>query len=590
MKKGLRPILALLIVMTMCVGILAACGNQDGGTTTPPASDTGTSTDSGSTDSAAPAGGGDSGDLEYYEVVIFRDYDTAEAMSFYDQNIYANYIKEHFNMGWTEIQFPGDIDEFLSTRLAGGDYPDLVNPRGTQMLRAYAEAGALVNLGELFAEHAPNVLSRHEENLNFWKALSGMNDGQIWAMTFWEPNQLGTRGGPEIEFVIRSDILEQQGFPEIRSEEDIYNIISQGVADNPTTNGQPTIAFSHPLNAWGTNGLQCITYSYNMGRLSHRTFNRGMVWDPDIELFIDVTSDHSYRDGLAFYNKLWRDGLYDRDAVTDDWDEFEQKMREGRILSAYFFVWPWDYDFNPTLQQAGSDLRYVPVTAQLTSQIERNETKVYPVNSGEAWSTITITQNAKYPERLAELFNWQASEEGMLLAGWGREGEEYTVEGNKRVPTAEFFDRWDNDPTYRHILFPPAEFGFYLGLDPNGQSYRISHDMEVLNKSLDPIVRDVWGQYGWANAFEMYHNNFFNMDDTQLVGLKTAAPSFSDDQNRDWERMDQATHDATMALITASSEAEFDRIFDDMQARRFELGLADFLDLWNAEYKQISGR
>jgi len=314
-----------------------------------------------------------------------------------------------------------------------------------------------------------------------------------------------------------------------------------------------------------------------------------MIWDPDVNEFIDVTSDHGYRQGLEFFNRLWRDGLYDRDAVTDDWDEFEQKMREGRILGAYFFVWPWDYDFNPTLDGNGSDLRYVPITAQLSSQIERNETKIYPVNSGEVWSSIAITQNARFPERLAELFNWQASEEGMVLAGWGREGVEYTVEGNKRVPTAEFYDKWENDPTYRFILFPPAEFGFFLGLDPNGQSYRISHDVDVLSRNLDPVVREVWGQYGWANAFEMYHNNFFTMDDTALVGLKTAVPSFSDDQNRDWERMDTATHDGTMALITASSEADFNRIYDEMQARRMELGLADFLTLWNAEYKQLAG-
>jgi len=585
MKKNLRSILAILIIVTMCTALLAACGNQGSDTPASPPAEPGTSTpgttDPGTTDP------GSSEELEYYEITIIRDYDTSEAMSFYDQSIVANYLKDNFNMGWNEVHFAGDVTEFLMLQLAGGDYPDMINPRSTPVLSAFAQAGALLNMGELFAEHAPNVLSRHADKIPVWKAMTGMNDDQIWAMTFWEPNQNGTGGGPMLEFVIRSDILEQQGYPEIKSEDDIYNIINQGLADNPTTNGQPTIAFSHPLNAWGTSGLQCITYSYNMGRLSHLTFNRGMIWDPDINSFIDVTTDHGYHDGLAFYNRLWRDGLYDRDAVTDDWDEFEQKMREGRILSAYFFVWPWDYDFNPTLTAAGSDLRYVPVTAQLNSQIERNEKKIYPQNSGEVWSSIAITKNAKYPERLAELFNWQASEEGMLLSGWGREGVEYTVEGGRRVATPEFFDKWDNDPNYRHTLFVPAEFGFFLGIDANGQSYRISHDTDVLNRSLDPIVRNAWGQYGWNNAFDMYNKNFFTMDESQLVGLKTAVPSFSDDQHRNWERMDTATHDATMALITASSESAFDQIYTDMQARRMELGLGDFLELWNAEYKAL---
>jgi hypothetical protein len=85
----------------------------------------------------------------------------------------------------------------------------------------------------------------------------------------------------------------------------------------------------------------------------------------------------------------------------------------------------------------------------------------------------------------------------------------------------------------------------------------------------------------------MYNNNFFTMDETQLVGLKTAVPSLSDDQHRDWERIDSATHDFTMQLVTATSEEAFNQTYETMQARRAELGHADFLELWNAEYKEL---
>ena len=531
-------------------------------------------------------------DRGFIELVLLRDHDTSERDGFMEDQHVRQYILERFNIGFRETHFSGDMQEWLMLRLAGGDFPDLINPRQANILQAYAEAGALINMGELFAEHAPTVLERHAERLPVWRAMSGMNDDQIWAMTFWEPNLTGTNSGPHLQWLIRSDILEQQGFPTIRDENDIFRIIQQGLADNPYTNGRPTVGFSHPMQAWGTDGLRTLTYTYDMGRLNHTTANHGMVFDFEANEFIDVTTDHAYRNGLEFFNRMWREGLFDRDSITDGWEDFEAKMREGRALAAYFLVWPWDYDFNPALAAAGADFRYVPITAQLSSQIERGERMIYPQRAGEVWSSVAITTNAQDPVRLAELFEWQASDEGMIMMGWGREGYEFDVVNGRRVANEYFFERSENDPNYPHnILFGPSEFGFFLGVDGNGQSFRITHDPDVVARTVDPIVRNVWAQMGWANSFEMYNNNFFDFDETTYhIGLKRSMPSFSSAQLRDWERMSTATHDFTMRLVTASSDAEFDSIFEELLTRRRELGINEFLEQWNTEYRELNAR
>ena len=528
------------------------------------------------------------GDDEYYELMFLRDYDVAEREQNADKSVFRNYVKEKFNIGWREIHFAGDMQERLMLDLAGGNYPDIINPRYTNVLKAYAEAGALLNLGELLEKYGPNVLKRHAERLPVWKAMSGTNDGNIWVMTMWQPDLVGARSLPELQWLIRSDILEQQGYPQILDENDLYEVLRRGLADNPTTNGRPTVAFSQPLNSWGTNGLQCITYTYNMGRSSHMTFNRGTVFDFDANEFIDVTLDHSYRNGLEFFNRLWRNGLYDRDAVTDGWDEFEAKMREGRALAAFFYVWPWNYDFNPNLQLNNAPYRYVPFAMQLSSQRERKETMIYPQSAGEVWSSIAITKNAKNPERIAKLLNWQASDEGMILAGWGREGVEYTIVNGRRVPTEEYFYRTENDPNYGYELYAPSEFGFYLGVDNNGQSFRITNDAYVTNRTLDPIVKNVWAQYGWTSSYDMYfQNKNFVMDTNHQIDLKAAVPTLTPELHRNWEIIDADTHDFTMRLITAASPEAFNQIFKDMLARRAELGQGEIVRLWNAEYKEM---
>ena len=585
--KNLKKLFAVLFTCMVAAMLLSACSSgddaQDGGGNVAAESNVGNNAGTGT-----PAGQ----DREFIELVFLREHDTSESEAFWDQQPVRQYILERFNIGFREIHFSGDMQEWLMLRLAGGDFPDIINPRQANILNAYAEAGALINMGELFAEHAPNVLARHADRLPVWRAMSGMNDDQIWAMTFWEPNLTGTNSGPHLQWLIRSDILEQQGFPTIRDENDIFRILQQGLADNPYTNGQPTVGFSHPLQAWGTDGLRTLTYTYDMGRLTHTTANHGMVFDFDAGMFIDITTDHAYRNGLEFFNRLWREGLFDRDSITDGWEEFEQKMREGRALAAYFLVWPWDYDFNPALANAGADFRYVPIAAQLSSQIERGERMIYPQRAGDVWSSVAITTNAQDPARIAELFNWQASDEGMIMMGWGREGYEFEVVNGRRVATEYFFDRSMNDPNYPHnILFGPGEFGFFLGVDDNGQSFRITHDSDVVARTVDPIVRNAWAQMGWANSYEMFNNNLFDFDETSYhIGLKRSMPSFSSAQMRDWERMNTATHDATMRLVTASSDDDFNRIFEELLDTRRGLGINEFLEQWNAEYRELSAR
>jgi hypothetical protein len=245
-------------------------------------------------------------------------------------------------------------------------------------------------------------------------------------------------------------------------------------------------------------------------------------------------------------------------------------------------------EWNKELEKADAPFRYIPYPAQLTSQREHNEEKVYTQNSGEVWSSTCITKNAKYPERIAKLMNWQASEEGMILLGWGREGVEYTIENGKRVATPQYFEKLKSDPGYVFELGGPSEFGFYLGIDANGQSYDINHDADVAMKIVDPIVKEVWAKYGWSNTYDMYYKNKnFVMNDTEQVDLKNGVPTLSDDQHKNWEKIDAATHDFTMQLITAESPEAFNKIFDDMQKRRAELGHGEILEIWNKEYKEL---
>ena len=524
---------------------------------------------------------------EYYELTLLWGNDPAKYEEYRDVNSYRQYLKDHFNFGYNLVMVPGDMKEKLTLMLAGGDYPDIVSFQYTDIFKAYVEAGALLEFGPLMEQYAPNTRERCANFIPYWKAMSGMDDGKIWGYTGFYPYYAAGVSSQWNEWIIRSDILEQQGYPVIKDENDLYEVLAKGLTDNPKTGDFDTVGFAQPLASWGTNGLQCITYSYNLGRLSHDTFRYGMVYDYGQSKFIDVTSDYSYKDGLAFINKLWNSGLYDRDAVTDDYNAYSEKMSQGRVLSGFFYIWDM-YNWNVALAAAGKDYRYVPIPFMLASQKAHGERKVYPEPAPNVWCSFGITKNAKYPERIMEVINWQHSEEGMIFSGWGEEGVNYTVENGLRVPTESFLKNIQDpdNPDFGFTFGGIPDFGGFNGIDANGQSYYIYNDADLAMKDQDPKILEIFQKYGFNNYFELYNNNpNFGYAIEGTIDLKTTM-ALTDDQAKAWEKIDAATHDYTMKLITAPSEEAFNAIFAEMQARRNELGQQELIAQWNKEYPE----
>ncbi len=523
---------------------------------------------------------------EYYEIVFLQENASPGWEQYNEQNYFRKTLKEKFNFGYEIIGYIGNSYEKLALMLASGDYPELVGTKTEKYLRIYIQEGALIELEPLMDKYGPNFKERHKEQIPFWKVMSGIDDGRIWFYTTYEPSMSYGRTVAINEWKLRSDILEQQNYPEIRNEDDIFEVLKRGMKDNPYTNGEPTAGFSIPLQS--TSGITCATYIFNMGRLSHMTLQYGSVWDPNQEIFIDVAKDYSYKDGLLFYNKLWREGLFDRDAVTYPLDRFINKMKQGYALATYFHGWDWQ-TWNQYLKLGGKDYRYIPFPLQLESQMEKGEEKIYPINNGEIWSSMSITKNARYPERIMEVLDWCATDEGLIACGWGEEGKQYSINHNGlRVPTIEHVEKMQTDQDYIYSWMGTQIFGFFCGLDQNGQNYNMQHDDEFLKLSSDPKVTRTYEHYGWNSIYESHNENenFKAVYDYPL-GFKMFIPDYSFQEKKAFERIDILTNDYTMKLITSESIEKFNILYEEMLNKRDALGLPFLIEKRNNEYKEL---
>ena len=595
-SKKLFTLLAAIIVIVLA---FAACGrNDDPAPATPvpatPAPDDAADDTPGDAaddvEDVADEGGRDPRWAEHIVLEFFVDHDPTEGNERQQYNLWHQYMYERFNITIRNIQEPGgDYRQNLSLMLAARTFPDIIRVRQADLLMAYVDAGALIKLDD-HLDALPDWTEFNRDIIPILRALGP--DGNLWFYHCHQPNFANGFATPWLEWIMRSDILEQQGWPQPRDENDIYDILTQGLIDNPYTGGFPTIGFSHPLAAWGTNGLLTLTYSYVLGPNSHLFHNRGMLYDVRRGYFIDVTEELSYKAGLQFFNRLWRSGMYFRDAVTMDIDPFDEMMSMGRILSSFFYAWQMP-TWNQRLRDAGAEFRYVPVPIMMAVHHEAGDMKRGTIPNPELWVSHAITTNAQDVERMIYIINWQATYEGIVRTGWGVEGISFYYDENgirtpsteerrmRTLPMERGSERWT------WSWGGPQIFGSYGGFDHTGQSMTMGNCPVFAMEALDPIVMAYLNRFGWNSYQEMYENHpHFDYDVVLTVGIRNARPDWDDRFDDAWIRIDTATHEYTMRLVTAASEEEFDRLFASMQARRNSYGLPEMLEIWNAQFAE----
>ena len=129
----------------------------------------------------------------------------------------------------------GDPAEKLMLMLAAGDYPDIIFPELSA--GAYYDAGALLEVGPLMEEHAPNLMELYKE---YMPRLSWSAEDQrifkIGARTVY--NEVIY---PNSRTWIQHAVLQEFGYPEIKTLEQLEQLLKDYVAKYPEINGLPTI-------------------------------------------------------------------------------------------------------------------------------------------------------------------------------------------------------------------------------------------------------------------------------------------------------------------------------------------------------------
>ncbi len=548
----------MLLTLSLLAGLLAACGGN---------SDSGNEGNSGNagTNGEAPAV---KGTVEYTMGVGDTKLQWGGPIT--------NALTEKTGVKLKYDVIVGDIFQKWDLWLAAEDYPDIIR-LDTEHLQKYIDAGAVIPLNDLIEEHGPNIKQQWGDYLE----LLRHDDGNIYSI--YSVNKAAEApANAKAGFVVQYAVLEDAGFPQIKTLDQLVDVIQAYQAKHPQIGGQDTIGFGAAMNSWTINIFFNNPAIAALGRPDHGNFlvedNGDVQWNP--------VSDAS-REYLGFLNKLYAGGLLDKEAFSMGEQELKEKMAQGRVLAAYAPSW-FSSEPEASLRAAGQlERQYAHVPIYFDSDAADRSNAMTPANGGtHEWA---ITSKADNPERIIAFIDYLFTDEGQILTQWGIEGKHFELKDGKRVQTEAWLQQKITDPDapykegFRSEGTGQVTNWFSLGdgaLLGDGD-YATPVTKESVRKDYDEKTLEVLGKLGietWADLLPPVEKVPGYL--WQLQPPSDSAFKLTDQKLDDLRRM--STPKIVMAATPSDFEAEFDKFVEGATKLGLEQFEQAYTDVWKA--------
>lgn len=573
-KKVFTRVLCLLVGLFMLVS-LAACS---GGSSQADKKDatTGEKTQAVTTGSTA---GDTKPNSEVMHIKWIQQVPTQIAIST-DTEI-GKVLKDKFNVEIEFIPFSGDYRAKLNMMLAASDYPDVLRLEGNDMVEKYAKAGAAVCL-EDYIKDSKYFKDRFKEQIPYFRMASGLDKVYAW--------QTGMPASMDVFFecndmMVRTDALEKQGWPVLVTEDDYYNFFKKAMADMPETNGEKTIGLVVPLaEPWGMQGI--ATSLYEKGGPVTATTNsmRSIIWNAEKDELIDKWKYPYAQQTFKFFNRLYRDGLLDKECFTDFLPKVEEKLGKGRALGAWYIVWTMDAANQKLIGAGHPEQQYIKMGVRANEQVAKGEKCRVRVELTRPFDSVCITNNAKDPKRLFELLDWCVSDEGQMLLQSGIEGVHWDKVDGKRVPKDEFKKNILNrEWAQKQGLGMFNNLGFFRILASDGQAYVLQDDLKLKDELFaTDRQKQAYQALGWKTFNDWFAANSIEQKQG-LPASVTIDPASELGQLQ--QKMVQHWIRFGAKLITAKSDDDYNAIYKQAMDEYEKLNPQRVLDEANKLYQ-----
>lgn len=322
-----------------------------------------------------------------------------------DEHVLAFEEKMGVDLDITLIQHDG-FTEKLGMMLAQGDFPDVISGDMpyTSVMAGAIENGLFLPLDDLLEEYAPNLMAQVPENV--WDELRGP-DGHIYAIGDFMTNTARRCT------VIRKDLLEKLNLEVPVTLDDYYNVL---VAFKNAGVKYPFIGrekFKYSETFFAAYGVVPTTWQQN---------ENGEV--------VPAYILPEMKEALAFYKKLYDEGLIDAESLTNNGTVRDQKAAAGDVgmMVVNISAAP---GYNIALKENVPDAEWICVASPEN-----------PNGGSHGYAAFTPTANVHYinakcenPEEIVKFFDKMLDPDLDLqrFLTYGVEGEFYTLNADGTV-------------------------------------------------------------------------------------------------------------------------------------------------------------
>lgn len=489
-------------------------------------------------------------------------------------------------INWTYYSL--DMDEKLNLMLANGDYPAVITNISDDMANKFIQQGKALDLTEALEKYGDNITRRYGNYLNMLKD----EDGHIYKLAHLWGNNPNVAG---YDFGIHYDLWKELGESEMyTTPEGYYEAMQKILQNHPTNaNGQTTYGFSSADK--GQNFLKAMLGAYGyINEFKHDESTGSFAHWIDTEEGLEMAK---------FVNKLWRENMIDPDFLSVDYETLVTKMQTEQVLGnfgTWWYGWTGGHQYWATQDAANYNVekRFANVSVHADNNTMADTTLL--TNNFLGSYRCIITDKCTDLGMVMRYLNWESSELGNFIMGWGAPSEDNVwkiAEDGTWLLDDAIMDVDTKETTYHKVREQQNGGGSYMmaicgqwmqtdetqnfdKLDPRVDRVSV-YDYWPVNEDgsfADEGIQLSWGYYT-AEARDI---SMYNVTYDPNAEITITKQTLKDTLETEWAR-----------IITAGTEEECEQLFLEAREKCASLGMADLTEYVKSQYeanmKQFNG-
>ena len=450
-------------------------------------------------------------------------------------NMVSEKITEETGVSLNFIVPMGNEDNKLETLIDSDSLPDIVTIGWWEpQLQEMIDKGLVYPLNQLADVYDPDFYNVTDKRVRDWYTLS---DGNIYGYPNSSYTPEDVKNNDNIAsnqtFLVRKDIYEAIGSPDMTTTEGFYNAVVKAKEMFPEVGGKPLI----PIGAHEFEVDGCVSFGqYLQNFLAIPYEKNGRKYDRN--------TDPEYIRWLKMFRRLASEGYLANDIFVDQRMQTSEKVAEGRYF-CMLYQRTDIADQQKILYSKDPNMVYMAVDGPKNL---RGDDPVLPVNGIVGWTLTFISKNCKDPERAIKFIDFLMSEEGQKLTYLGVEGETYDVIDGKVVIKDEVKEILATDRQKYDSIYG-ADNQYWM-LQNNVMQLKWGIELE------EPLRQMAEWTYPYATYLGQYDVSI--KEDSELGQINAAHRSL-------WGK-------TLSRLLLSSSDEEFDEVLEEYLTEREALG------------------